>query len=192
MTDPDLTTVWQAHRAADDLSNSLAVFYEAADPAGRHELTDAQKATLAAQHVELTQLLVRLGAAGGRPAPADGADAALAALADDLQLHGRLADGYAEEDINRVFAALSEASGLNLVCLWDYHDETCCGGNSAWYAEDAQGRLWELNGDLYAWLSGQRGDPGPVTGWIAAASDHQTDVLPWTDGLHNYAEQDRV
>ncbi|MFJ5071739.1 hypothetical protein ACIQC7_35520 [Kitasatospora sp. NPDC088556] len=123
-----------------------------------------------------------------RPHSHANADSAVSELAASRHLYGRFSDGYTEEGINSVFSDLSEATGLDLVCLWQFHDEICCGGESQWFAEDDHGRLWELSGDLYAWLSGHQQEPGPVAGWVEAASDYRTESLPWSDGEHNYAE----
>lgn len=57
----DLPAVWQAHRAADDLSNTLASYYEEGFPSGQAELTDAQRQLLAGQHDKLRQRLDALG-----------------------------------------------------------------------------------------------------------------------------------
>ncbi|MEU0110674.1 hypothetical protein ABZ313_35660 [Streptomyces sp. NPDC006251] len=62
----DLSDVWQAHRAADDLSNSLASFYEAGIPTGQTQLTDTQLQLLAVQHEKVRQLLERLGVTPSR------------------------------------------------------------------------------------------------------------------------------
>ncbi|MFJ7280888.1 hypothetical protein [Kitasatospora sp. NPDC098663] len=56
-----LDLVWQAHRTAADLSNSLAVFYEEGYPAGRTNLTESQRQTLAAQLGTLQQDFAKLG-----------------------------------------------------------------------------------------------------------------------------------
>lgn len=100
MSDPH---VWQAHRAADNLSNTLASFYEEALATGLTVSADDQR------------LLARLGvvttppaeppqqpaAAGpdagppsdGRPVPAPYADAALAPIVAGGRLTGRFRDG---------------------------------------------------------------------------------------------------
>ena len=60
----DFITVWQAHRAADDLSNSLASFYENGSPTGQHQLTPGQKRMLTTQAQRLEGLLEKLGVTG--------------------------------------------------------------------------------------------------------------------------------
>lgn len=62
---PGLSDVWQAHRAADDLSNSLASYYEEGAPNGQTQLTDAQRQLLVIQHDKLRQLLEALGVTPG-------------------------------------------------------------------------------------------------------------------------------
>lgn len=57
----DLTDVWQAHRAADHLSSTLASIYEKGNPAGQLELTDAQKRSITEQFDKLRRLI---GSAG--------------------------------------------------------------------------------------------------------------------------------
>ncbi len=59
-----LATVWQAHRAADDLSNSLASLYESGSPAGQQHLTVGQKQMLTTQAQRLEGLLAKLGVTG--------------------------------------------------------------------------------------------------------------------------------
>ncbi|MDH6522051.1 MULTISPECIES: hypothetical protein [Streptomyces] len=57
----DLSAVWTAHRAADDLSNSLASYYEAGTSNDQTQLTLTQRQLLAVQHDKLRQLLEALG-----------------------------------------------------------------------------------------------------------------------------------
>ncbi|KUN58915.1 hypothetical protein AQJ46_42340 [Streptomyces canus] len=61
----DLSAVWTAHRAADDLSNSLASYYEEGTSNGQTQLTVAQRQLLAVQHDKLRQLLAALGVTAG-------------------------------------------------------------------------------------------------------------------------------
>jgi len=131
-------------------------------------------------------------ASDGRPTPARHADAAIAPVVADGRLTGRFRDGYTEEDVNTAFADLGEATGLRLVCVWEYRDSFGCGGNSEWFAEDSSGGLWDLAGDLYAWLTGERSHPGPVGPWVGRTVAHRVQELAWTDGQHNYAQQSRL
>ncbi|MGP3691054.1 hypothetical protein ACTVZO_41380 [Streptomyces sp. IBSNAI002] len=57
----DLTDVWQAHRAAETLSSTLASFYEEGSPAGQRELTDAQKNSITEQFDKVRRLLDSAG-----------------------------------------------------------------------------------------------------------------------------------
>ncbi|MBK3584465.1 hypothetical protein JHN49_12270 [Streptomyces sp. MBT57] len=56
-----LDSVWQAKHAADDLHNSLAVFYEDNYPAGLTGLTESQRQTLADQLGTLQRDLAKVG-----------------------------------------------------------------------------------------------------------------------------------
>ncbi|MFI5702680.1 hypothetical protein ACIA78_21865 [Streptomyces xanthochromogenes] len=56
-----LDLVRQAKHAADDLSNSLASFYEDGYPAGLTNLTESQRQTLAKQLATLQQDLAKVG-----------------------------------------------------------------------------------------------------------------------------------
>jgi hypothetical protein len=56
-----LDSVWQTKHAADDLSNSLAVFYEDGYSVGRTGLTESQRQTLAVQLGTLQQDLAKVG-----------------------------------------------------------------------------------------------------------------------------------
>ncbi|MFE9424168.1 hypothetical protein ACFYNO_14515 [Kitasatospora sp. NPDC006697] len=215
MTDP--TDLWQAHRAADNLSNTLASSYEEAMATGlpsadgqqlltrqlteqlatlRRRLADLGVATDPAGSPQPSSFAAAAGAAGlsaldGRPAPAPYADAALAPVVADGGLEGRFRDGYTEEEVNVVFAVLGAATGLRLVCVWEYRDSFGCGGNSQWFAEDRFGRLWDLAGDLYAWLAGERPHPGPAGSWVGGTIGYPVHKLAWTDGKHNHAERSR-
>ncbi|WP_051708939.1 hypothetical protein [Streptomyces sp. NRRL S-350] len=207
MSDPN---VWQAHRAAADLSNTLASSYEEAMATGLPVSADGQRLTqqLTEQLATLRERLAVLGvsadparppqpsagpaASDGRPAPARYADEALAPVIADGRLTGRFRDGYTEEQVNTAFAVLGAATGLRLVCVWEYRDGFGCGGNSQWFAEDSSGGLWDLAGDLDAWLTGERSHPGPAGSWVGRSVAHRVQALAWTDREHNYAQLSRL
>ncbi|MFB7865404.1 hypothetical protein [Streptomyces sp. NPDC056069] len=207
---PDPTDLWQAHRAADNLSNTLASSYEEAMATGFPGSADGQRLTqqLTEQLTTLRERLADLGvptdptrspqpSAGlptsdGRPAPAHYADEALAPVVADGRLTGRFRDGYTEQEVNTAFAVLGAATGLRLVCVWEYRDRFGCGGNSQWFAEDSSGGLWDLAGDLDAWLTGERSHPGPAGSWVGRTVAHRVQALAWTDGEHNYAQLSRL
>lgn len=217
MSDPN---VWQAHRAADDLSNTLASSYEEAMATGLPVSADDQRLLvqqLTGQFATLRDRLASLGVAtspaespqpsaaaatagldsgpplpDGRPMPAPYADEALAPVVDGGRLTGRFRGGYTEEEVDTTFAVLSAATGLRLVCVWEYRDSFGCGGNSQWFAEDLAGGLWDVAGDLYAWLTGEQSHPGPPRSWAGRTVAHRVRGLAWTDGEHNYAERTRV
>ncbi|MFJ3206224.1 hypothetical protein [Streptomyces sp. NPDC086989] len=66
----DLTSVWQAHRAADELSSTLASFYEEGNPSGQQELTNTQRQSLTRQFDKLRRLLGDVGVAVPLPSTA--------------------------------------------------------------------------------------------------------------------------
>ena len=99
------------------------------------------------------------------------------ATAELEDLRGCMTDGYTSEDVNRVFARIEEVTGVRLTCLWDYYDTYGYGGNSQFYVEDADGRLYELAGDLWAWLNDDPTtpdtpvSPGTPASWRGAAAN---------------------
>ncbi|MFJ3365841.1 hypothetical protein [Streptomyces anthocyanicus] len=81
--------------------------------------------------------------------------------ADELEdLRGCMRDGCTAEDVNRVFARIEAVTGVRLTCLWDYYDAYGYSGNSQFYVEQADSRLHELEGGLWAWLNGHPDAPG--------------------------------
>ncbi|WP_280424786.1 hypothetical protein [Nocardia carnea] len=114
------------------------------------------------------------------------------------ELRGCMDDGYTPEQVNSVLGQLSEMTGLRLVCIWDYYDEDGYGGNSGFYIEALDGHsLFDLVGDLWAWLNKNIDDPdapttpGDPRSWIG---DEVSGVDPTDlggDGFHNYANQHR-
>lgn len=111
-------------------------------------------------------------------------------------LRGTMVDGYDDDDVNRVLGSISDASGLQLVCVWDVYDDCGVGGNSQFYLLEAGGRLRELAGDLWRWLNGDPDDPdtpaspGLPGSWAGELADFTTDHLPYDDGFRNYAQRD--
>ncbi|MER6687471.1 hypothetical protein [Streptomyces olivaceoviridis] len=127
------------------------------------------------------ELLITLGLFERRLASdvlADIHDLTTSEATEELEdLRGSMMDGYTSEDVNRVFARIEEATGVRLTCLWDYCDAYGYGGNSQFYVEDADGRLYELAGDLWAWLNGDPtahhtpNSPGAPASWRGAAAE---------------------
>jgi hypothetical protein len=114
----------------------------------------------------------------------------------DPELRGAMQDGYTSEDVNRILGQISDESGIQLVCVWDYYDG-CTGGNSDFYIDPEDGGpLRHLAGDLWRWLNEDPDGPdspqdlgNPAT-WIGGVSDHHPDNLAWDDGFHNLAMHD--
>ncbi|WP_052433043.1 hypothetical protein [Streptacidiphilus carbonis] len=111
-------------------------------------------------------------------------------LADIADLHGRFEDGYSADDIRAVFGRIYDEGGPYLVCVWDHVDEYGFGGNSQFYAEEWDGGLFEVQPDIYRWLSGQQETPGPPGSWLCAPVAEPTE-FPGSDDFHNYARADR-
>lgn len=65
-----------------------------------------------------------------------------------------MVDGYDADDVNRVFDRLEEATGLSLVCVWEYFDSFGVGGNSQFFVALEDDRFHEVAGDLWQWLNG--------------------------------------
>ncbi|MGW0844123.1 hypothetical protein ACWD26_29100 [Streptomyces sp. NPDC002787] len=115
--------------------------------------------------------------------------------ADELEgLRGCMQDGYTPEDVNRVFIRLEDATGVRLTCLWDYYDAYGYGGNSQFYVEGADGRLYELVGDLWAWLNGDPAapdtpkSPGVPFSWCGPVADVPVPAV--SDDFYNLAQVD--
>lgn len=113
-------------------------------------------------------------------------------------LRGSMVDGYTSETVNSALGRITSASGLVLVCVWDYFDDFGTGGNSQFYIQQDTGRLRELAGDLWAWLNGSPADPdtpaspGLPSSWLGGIADITTEDLRYTDGFHNYARRDET
>jgi hypothetical protein len=91
-------------------------------------------------------------------------------------LRGCLADGYTSDEVEWVFGRLEEATGVRLLCLWDCYDAYGYGGDSQFYVEGTDSRLYELAGDLWAWLNGEPAaadtpnSPGEPSTWQGATA----------------------
>jgi len=122
-----------------------------------------------------------------------GAGELLETIAD---LRGSMAGGYWPEDVNRILGQISDASGIQLVCVWDIYDSCGTGGNSQFYVEEQDGQLRELAGDLWRWLNDDPGDPaapaspGSPSTWPGEPADFTTADLEYDDGFCNYARRD--
>jgi hypothetical protein len=85
-------------------------------------------------------------------------------LEDGPGYAGAMIDGYTSEDVDRILGAFSAATGLNLICVWDFNDEAGTGGSSDFYVCGRDGDTFELAGDLWRYLNGDPGDPdSPAT-----------------------------
>jgi hypothetical protein len=110
-------------------------------------------------------------------------------------LRGYMVDGYDSDDVNRVFDRLEEATGLTLVCVWEYFDSAGVGGNSQFYISLEDDRLHEVAGDLWEWLNGDPEcgstpvTPGAPAAWIGARADFAAG-FEYDDGRHNCAIRD--
>ena len=117
----------------------------------------------------------------------------LEAVAD---LRGSMVLGYDNDDVNRILGRISDASGVQIVCVWEIYDNCGVGGNSEFYVREHTGRLRELTGDLWPWLGYDPDDPdtpaspGFPGGWVGEPADLTLDQLPYSDGFCNYAERD--
>jgi hypothetical protein len=115
------------------------------------------------------------------------------AIAD---LRGSMVLGYDNDDINRILGRISDASGVQIVCVWEIYDDRGVGGNSEFYVLEHTGRLRELTGDLWPWLGHDPEDPdtpaspGFPGSWVGGPADLTLRQLAYHDGLRNYAERD--
>ncbi|GAA1590627.1 hypothetical protein [Streptomyces globosus] len=111
-------------------------------------------------------------------------------LAEIAELHGAFEHGYGADDIRNVFGRIYDTGGPYLVCVWEVADDCGFGGKSEFYAEDEDGDLFEVRPDLYLWLTGQKGTPGPIDTWVGP---HVPDLREFaaTDDRHNYALTER-
>ncbi|MFJ5142676.1 hypothetical protein [Streptomyces sp. NPDC088707] len=111
-------------------------------------------------------------------------------LAEIADLRGVFEHGYGADDIRRVFGRIYDAGGPYLVCVWDLADDYGFGGNSEFYAEDEDGRLSEIQPDVYGWLTGEQETSGPVDTWVCARVTGLAEFAA-TDDRHNYAKTER-
>jgi hypothetical protein len=107
----------------------------------------------------------------------------LTQLAD---LRGQFKFGYTPQDVRSVFGRIRDAGGPYLVCVWEYADDYGFGGNSQFYAEDEAGDLFEVQPDIYRWLSGEQATPGAVDTWVCAPVSEPIEIAV-SDDFHNYA-----
>ncbi len=108
------------------------------------------------------------------------------------ELRGCMADGYDTDDVNNVLGEISDDTPHTLVCLWGSYDGIGGLDGSQFYIE-RDGHLYELAGDLWAWLNDDPEDsdtpaePGHPDTWLGKPAGITTRNLPWTDHRHNYA-----
>lgn len=104
---------------------------------------------------------------------------------DDLEKV--FADGYTPDNIDRVLGLITDRTGAYLVCVWDFIDEEGSGGDSQLYLLD-DGVLYELAGDLWAWLldgaSAAPNGPGSPSQWKGARTNLDPDYASW-EGQRN-------
>lgn len=123
-----------------------------------------------------------------------------ASLSDELMdeiedLRGCMDDGYDADDVNRTFGRLESATGLSLVCVWEYFDDAGVGGNSQFYVSLEDDGFHEVAGDLWEWLNADPDSPstpawpGTPDSWIGAKTESKAD-FEWDDGRHNCAFKD--
>lgn len=107
-------------------------------------------------------------------------------------LRGSMADGYDSDRVNRILGRVGKASGLRIVCVWDYHDAIGVGGDSDFYVI-VDGRFHHCAGDLWRWLNTSPDDPdapavpGPPATWVGAPAEFGVSRLRYHDGAHNHA-----
>lgn len=117
---------------------------------------------------------------------------------DLAELRGCLHGGYNPDGVNRVLGRLSQVTGLQLVCVWDYVDTAGPGGNAQFYIERKRGRLYTLSSKAWHWLSDDpaasdtTSDPGSPDTWKGDDSERRTRFLEWNDESHNYAMRDHL
>ncbi|MBZ3908261.1 MULTISPECIES: hypothetical protein [Streptomyces] len=151
---------------------------------------DKQVAYLVAQsgHKETEQIIRQVGGMKqSEPASTD---------PDEItELRGVFSDGYAADDINRVFGVIEDVYGQRLVCRWELFDEEWYRGNSEFYFED--GDAYYYDAGIYSWLSGapdapvDLGNPSQWRGKRVPDSDAEGPQHAATDdGMHNVALAD--
>lgn len=110
-------------------------------------------------------------------------------LAPIADCEGVFADGYTDDMTRKAFGAIRAATGVALVCIWEYSDDWGYGGESCIYIvkDDI---LHEIDSTLYSWLTcytkvDQLPEPAD---WAGAA---RPDLACWADlpgdGWANYS-----
>ncbi|WP_280217286.1 hypothetical protein [Nocardia neocaledoniensis] len=91
------------------------------------------------------------------------------------ELQGSLAHDYSPDEVAAVLRRLGNLTGMHLVCVWEYLDDTGAGGHSEFYIRSVGGdTLFRLAGDLLAWLTTPADDPaapatpGKPIEWVGA------------------------
>ncbi|WP_280470680.1 hypothetical protein [Nocardia farcinica] len=111
------------------------------------------------------------------------------------ELRSRLDDGYDSDLITAVLGQISDASGVAVVCLWDYYDEFGYGGDSDFRILSPHGQLYHLNGDLADWLTETHdhapAHPGSPASWIGGIDTDAISVAEG-DGRNNFALENRL
>jgi hypothetical protein len=105
-----------------------------------------------------------------------------------LDLKNFLGEGYSDDEVVDVLGPVAEATGVHVICLWDYVDRYGCGGDSTWYVLAPGGALHWLVGGLFAWINHGQGDPGDPATWTGGAIGVTTNTLVAVDP-YNYARR---
>ena len=113
------------------------------------------------------------------------------------ELAGRFSDGYTSDDIDVAIDRIRDATGVTLICVWEYFDDYGFGGNSELLLVDGVA-VHEVEGDLWAWWSTDPAapdapsSPGSPQTWRGGPADglrNYTDL--GGDGSSNYATEAR-
>ncbi|MBC7303183.1 hypothetical protein [Nocardia salmonicida] len=111
------------------------------------------------------------------------------------ELRSRLVDGYDSDQITSVLGQISAASGLAVVCLWNYVDNFGFGGDSDFRILSPHGQLYYLDGDLSDWLTDTPdhapAHPGSPASWIGGIDTDAIDIAGG-DGRHSLARENRL
>ncbi|WP_328373047.1 hypothetical protein OG800_49570 (plasmid) [Streptomyces sp. NBC_00445] len=119
------------------------------------------------------------------PAPAPGAAERLA----HLDLKNFLSEGYSDEEVTAVLGPVAEATGVHVICLWDYVDRYGCGGDSDWYVMTPSGALHRLAGGLFSWINYGEGKPCDPATWIGNATGVTSSTLAAVDPYNHARRQ---
>lgn len=111
-----------------------------------------------------------------------------------ISTRGSLLDGHTDDEVNHVFGQIEHATGITVVCVWDYSDGGEPDGHSQFYRRAPDGGLFEIAGPLWDWLTSS---PDTVVTlpdvgeWFAAvAESYVVTDLQYHDGAHNYAHRE--